>query len=305
MKKIFKNPNTQKLRAGWRILFFILIFWLLASSIFIIKPLFGDITRREFLESYSVIIIFILAVSASIAVAIARKFFDKRSVKSLGLTVNRQALKDIVFGFLLSGVMAGLFFLILTAFDLIEFNGFNFGEADSLAGQPFDYISFISVMSIGSLTIILFEHIMVGYWEELVFRGYVFQNMIDGMGLKISILISCVIYGLVHFTNPNASLLSTAIIMLFGFLRIYGYLATKMLWLSMGMHMGWNYFQGPIFGFAASGREMATLINQTAAGPNWLSGGDFGPEGSILIIPIILFALLVMRWWAKKSSVEY
>ncbi len=75
--------------------------------------------------------------------------------------------------------------------------------------------------------------------------------MIEGLGLITSIIISCIIYGIIHYLNPNATILSSAIIVGFGFLRIYGYFSTKMLWLSMGMHVGWNFFQGPIFGFAA------------------------------------------------------
>ena len=102
--------------------------------------------------------------------------------------------------------------------------------------------------------------------------------------------------------NPNASLLSGAIIAGFGFLRIYGYLATSMLWLSFGMHAGWNFFQGPIFGYAASGHETATLIAQRPGDPTWLSGGAFGPEGSVLILPILALALLAMHVWAKRGA---
>ena len=128
--------------------------------------------------------------------------------------------------------------------------------------------------------------------------------MIDGIGLKVSVVISCLIYGLIHYMNPNAGVLSSLIIVLFGFMRIYGYLSTKMLWLSIGMHIGWNFFQGPIFGFGASGHQTATLIDQTSTSQDWLSGGAFGPEGSIFIIPIIFLALFIMRWYSKDRQAE-
>ena len=94
----------------------------------------------------------------------------------------------------------------------------------------------------------------------------------------------------------------SVIIVLFGFLRIYGDTLTKMLWLSMGMHIGWNFFQGPVFGFAASGHRKASVVDITIISNNdWLTGGEFGPEGSVLIIPIIFLALFAMRVYSKRQ----
>ena len=121
--------------------------------------------------------------------------------------------------------------------------------------------------------------------------------------MKSAIIISCVLYGLVHSANPNASVLSTAIIVLFGYLRIYGYLSTGQLWLSIGMHTGWNFFQATVFGFAASGHaEARTLLAHDSISADWLSGGDFGPEASVLTIPVVLAALAVMRLWSRSRN---
>ena len=302
MKNIFFNSSEQRLRSGWRIVIFIFLFWAFASLIFLIKPLLGDITKREYIQNYSLIIVSILALGASIAVPLARKILDKRSFVSLGLTVNKKSFQDILFGFFLSGLMATLFFTLMLVLGFVEFNGFNFSNSKVSTEPSFNFVQFMSVISVGSMLLLLLEHIFVGYWEELVFRGYLLQNLSDGLGIKTAIVISCIIYGLIHSTNPNASLLSSAIIVVFGFLRIFGYLATKMLWLSIGMHIGWNFFQGPIFGFAASGHKKATLINQTiTSNQEYLTGGEFGPEGSLLIIPILILALLVMQWYGKVN----
>lgn len=147
--------------------------------------------------------------------------------------------------------------------------------------------------------------ILVAFWEELVFRGYLFQNMIDGMGKFWAIVASCLIYGVVHYTNPNAGILSSIIIVLFGYLRLFGYLETSQLWLAMGMHAAWNFFQGPVFGYAASGFETRTLLLHEPVGPDWLTGGAFGPEGSVVTIPIVLAALVAMRWWARGPGDRY
>jgi membrane protease YdiL (CAAX protease family) len=302
MKNIFVNSSEHRLRTGWRILIFLFIFWGFASLIFLIKPLLGDITKREYIQNYSLIIVSILALGASIAIPLARKILDKRSFVSLGLKANKKSFQDILFGFFLSSLMATLFFTLMLGLGFVEFNGFNFNNSKALTESSFNFVQFMSVISIGSMLMLLLEHILVGYWEELVFRGYLLQNLSDGLGMKTAIIISCIIYGLIHSTNPNASLLSSSIIVLFGFLRIFGYLATKMLWLTIGMHIGWNFFQGPIFGFAASGHKKATLINQTiTSNQEYLTGGEFGPEGSLFIIPILILALFVMRWYGKVN----
>lgn len=304
MKSLLLNQQESRLRTGWRIFIFLLIFWILSATVFVIKPLFGDISKSQFLEEYSLFIVGILALSTSIAVPIGRKFLDKKTLRSLGLKFHRNAIKDLIFGFLLSGGMALVFFLALLTFNLIEFQGFNF----ELSPQPGSYSGFagyMGILSLGSLALILLEHTLVGYWEELVFRGYLLQNFADGMGWSMAIVVSCIIYGVVHALNPNAGLLSSLIIMLFGFLRIYGYLSTKQLWLSMGMHIGWNFFQGPVFGFSASGHSQAHLTEISfTSEKTWLTGGAFGPEGSLLIIPVILIALLIMRWYAAKRSIK-
>lgn len=299
MKGIFTNANEGRLRAGWRILFFLFLFWIGAATIFVVKPLLGDISKKAFLGDYSLLIVAILGITASIAVPIARKYLDKKSFVSLGLKIDTHTFKDLFFGFFLSAAMAGLFYLLAISLGLIEYQGINFQLSSSVQGLNF--VAFMKVLSWGSLLLLLLEHILVGYWEELFFRGYLLQNMAEGMGWIKAIVISCLIYGIVHASNPNASLISSSIIVLFGFLRIYGYLSSQMLWLSIGMHIGWNFFQGPIFGFAASGHQNATLIQHSLVSEKaWLSGGEFGPEGSILIIPIILLAMYAMKLYTRK-----
>lgn len=228
-------------------------------------------------------VIVIIATSATLAVYIARRWIDRKSLSSLGLQTGVRGAADVVFGFLLSGIMAGTVFGAMLALGIIE-NVQVAAMSGPLAG-----------VLAGSLLIMA----LVGFWEELVFRGYILQNMAEGMGMKTAIIACCVLYGLAHSANPNASLLSTAIIMLFGYLRIYGYLSTGQLWLSIGMHTGWNFFQASVFGFAASGHaEDRTLLTHDSLSADWLSGGDFGPEASVLIIPVVLLALVVMRLWS-------
>lgn len=271
----------SRLRAGWRILIFLVIFMALAVG--------GQVGIRAVLGGFpkdSGLVFVLLAATATIAVFVARRYLDRRTFVSLGLCDFGRGWQDLAFGFALSAAMAAAVFGAMLALGLVD--------NVSIAVAPADAPALLAVPL--GLTI------LIGYWEELVFRGYLLQNMAEGIGMELAIIVSCLLYGAIHAANPNASILSSTIIVLFGFLRIYGYLATGLLWLSIGMHIGWNFFQGPVFGFAASGRrEDSTVIVHLPSGADWLSGGDFGPEASVITVPVILLALLAMRWWARRQ----
>ncbi len=250
----------------------------------------GQIGVRTLLGSLragSTLVLLIIAIAATIAVFVARRYLDKKSFSSLGFEDTSVAWKDLLFGFLLSAVMAACVFAMMRSFGLVGDVRWNWGAGG---------------MTFGALLLLLLPTILIGYWEELVNRGYLFQNMREGLGGPVAVVISCLLYGLLHAANPNANILSSAIIVLFGALRLYGYLATGLLWLSIGMHIGWNFFQGPVFGYAASGQaEVHTLITHTPNGPQWLSGGDFGPEASLLVLPVLLLAAIAMRIWSRSQ----
>ena len=278
-----RNQQDGRLRAGWRILAFLAIFYAIALPL-----IFGLRALLEFSKTSPLVIVLVVA-AATPSVYIARRWIDRKTFASLGLQTGKRSVLDTVFGFALSGLMAASVFFAMWALGYIEdvrFSAFNLSSAGFLLGP-------LLVMA------------LVGFWEELVFRGYILQNMAEGMGMKTAVLVSCLLYGLVHSANPNAGLLSTAIIVLFGYLRIYGYLSTGQLWLSIGMHTGWNFFQATVFGFAASGHAEAwTLVTHEPSSAGWLSGGDFGPEASVLTVPVVLVALVVMRAWSRVGKTE-
>jgi hypothetical protein len=283
MKRYFYNEAEGRLRAGWRIALFFLALGVIGNAIiFAIQALLGG--RPEPGLGRDFMMIGTLAVVMTVLLPFGRRILDKRSTLTLGLRLDSLAIKDLVFGWLLSGAMAAVFFVLLRA------GGFLTIESFAWTGNAF-------LLPLSGYFVL---HVLVGWWEELFFRGYLFDNLVAGMGTVLAIVVSCVLYGVVHMINPNASLLSGTIIVLFGWLRLYGLLSTKQLWLSMGMHMGWNFFQGPVFGFGASGHETIHLIEHTLNGPAWLTGGEFGPEASIITIPIVLMALGVMRLWSRR-----
>ncbi len=281
-KRIFCNDVEQRPRAGWRLLAFVVIFMIMNAIVsVVIRFGFGGQPKDKTLVT--ALLGVLLVMTATSAVYLSRRYLDKKSFSSLGLKIAGASLSDLLFGFFLSGLMIGVVYFSLRALGWINFQ--------SLA-WPVDWAKLtLLFLGVGAT---------VGCWEELVFRGYLLQNLQEGLGLKWAIGISCLLYGVIHLLNPNATPLSGLIIAGIGYLRILGWLRTRQLWLSMGMHAGWNFFQGPIFGFAVSGRESFSLLKHEITGPNWITGGTFGPEAGCIAAPAILFGLFMMLLWTRK-----
>jgi membrane protease YdiL (CAAX protease family) len=127
--------------------------------------------------------------------------------------------------------------------------------------------------------------------EEIVFRGVIFRIVEEGMGTLAAIVLSAMLFGLLHAANPGATPMSTAAIALeAGVLLSIGYAATRTLWFPIGMHFGWNFTEGGIFSAAVSGGESHGLLNFPLTGPAILTGGAFGPEASIVAVMVCLAA---------------
>jgi membrane protease YdiL (CAAX protease family) len=131
--------------------------------------------------------------------------------------------------------------------------------------------------------------------EELLFRGYGLQALIAAIGPWATILPLGVLFGALHYGNPGATILSSAITAGFGVLFGYAYLRSRDLWLPIGLHFGWN-FTLPVFGVNMSGlRIRVTGYEMTwSAGTLW-SGGKYGPEASILTLGVLVLLFLYIR----------
>ena len=286
---IFLN-STRNLRSGWRILAFSVIFLAVTAVVMVtVRTILGGLKKGSDLQ------FILLGLAATAAVVIARRYIDKKRFTSLGLKWDKFAFLDILSGILNSAlVMVGTFLVLLGA-DLITFNGFAWWM-DAQTPNPGFQLAVIPIV-----LMIFVKLAVVAWWEELVFRGYILQNLIDGIGLKWSIVLTSLVFGFGHFFNPNATLLSTLLIALITPQLIYAYLKTGRLWLPIGLHLGWNFFQSAVFGFAASGQASPSLISQSPGVPDWLSGGQFGAEGSLLILPFTIFSFFFIHFWVCKT----
>jgi membrane protease YdiL (CAAX protease family) len=139
--------------------------------------------------------------------------------------------------------------------------------------------------------------------EEIVFRGVVFRKLEESLGTTIALIISAVAFGLLHGFNPGASWTSTlAIALESGVLLGLAYAATRSLWLPIGLHLGWNFTEGGIFGAAVSGGQYTGLINAPLSGPPWLTGGAFGPEASLAALLVSLGASAALAWYVMRTG---
>ena len=140
--------------------------------------------------------------------------------------------------------------------------------------------------------------------EELVFRGLLFRLVEERLGTWLSLLLTGVLFGLMHLLNPDASLWgATAIAIEAGFMLAACYAATRNLWVPIGLHFGWNFAAGGIFSVVVSGNgESAGLLDASTSGSTLLSGGDFGPEGSLYTVAAGAALTVVFLWLAHRRG---
>jgi membrane protease YdiL (CAAX protease family) len=137
--------------------------------------------------------------------------------------------------------------------------------------------------------------------EEVAFRGYPFQRLIDATGPVTATVLAALAFGMLHLGNPDVSAASTLTTVLAGWLLALAYLRTRALWVPIGFHFAWNAAMGILFGLPLSGlTEFSPVIKTYAYGPLWLTGGGYGPEGSAIAI-VVLLALLVVMMLATRS----
>jgi uncharacterized protein len=136
--------------------------------------------------------------------------------------------------------------------------------------------------------------VSAGVVEELLFRGILFRIVESAVGSWLAVALSAVVFGLLHLLNAHSSAQGVVAIMLeAGILLAAAFMMTRHLWLPIGLHIGWNFTQGGIFGIAVSGTPTSGLLKGVLSGPDWLSGGIFGAEASLISVIICLITAVV------------
>jgi hypothetical protein len=140
--------------------------------------------------------------------------------------------------------------------------------------------------------------------EEILFRGILFRVIEEKLGSYLSLLISALLFGFIHISNPNSSFLTpVGLAIQAGLLLGAAYIYAKNLWFPIAIHFAWNFTQSAIFGANVSGNTIPkTLITSKIEGAEWFTGGEFGPEGSIQATIFCLVATIALLFLSHKKG---
>jgi membrane protease YdiL (CAAX protease family) len=290
------SPEEARLRSGWRLLvqsaimltLGICLSVLLLSALLVLDPLLLA-TLTDLKPEYLLLGMVAETFAVTVSVFLARRFLDRRSIESLGLKLSIQTLFDVLMGILITFLQMGLIYLLMSSLGWLTFHGF---------AWQFDPISLVIRNTL--LFVIIF--VLVAWNEELLSRGYHLQTIASGTSLFWGVMISSAVFGLLHLGNPGANWTSTLGIFLAGIFFAFGYLRTRQLWLPMGMHLGWNFFEGVGFGFPVSGLDIYPLTRIQVHGPELWTGGAFGPEAGLIILPALLLGVLLIHLFTTKRG---
>ncbi|GGF17381.1 hypothetical protein GCM10011611_24000 [Aliidongia dinghuensis] len=213
-----------------------------------------------------------LALAVLAAYGLHGRFVERRPRRELAL---RPALRETA-----TGTAIGIGFVALLVLVLAAAGGYR------IAGwrSPVE-MAMPSLMAIGAALM-----------EEVLARGFVLGLLERWAGSWVALVLSAVLFGAAHLDNPGAGAWPiTALTLGAGLALGAAYLATRRLWLPIGLHFGWNFGQSALFGLLDSGTSFPSLIDARVEGPAWLTGGAFGPEASLPgFVLWLLFGLFLL-----------
>ena len=214
------------------------------------------------------------------------KVIEKNALSSLGF-VKRNWLKYLGWGIMFSLVQMGVIALIY------QISGIGSFELNELSLEPILFI-------LGLFPFWLLQ----GGTEEVATRGWLLTRIAARTNLPLAIAISSSLFGILHMGNAGVTFLSVLNIILDGVLAGLLFIYTDSIWLVVAQHGTWNYVQGNLLGFQVSGTGAdASIFSFTmGSGPDWLTGGAFGAEGSIITTLVLLVSLVIVYRLGERKE---
>lgn len=307
-RQVFVNGREGRLRAGWRLLaalvalgvvgfLAILLVGVLQAVASLVAPMAVGGMLLSALSSQ----ILLNVVVAGVLVAVAW-WIDVRTLPDLGLGGDRWW-ANLGFGLVLGVVMTTTVFAAEMAAGLITVEQVFVSRPGLGIDQPFP-VAF-------ALTVLLF--VAVGVGEEVLFRGYFMTNLAEGLNglgpvgprgaLAVAAVLTSAIFGVVHITNPNATLVSALNITVVGCFLAWAYVVTEDLGIAIGVHITWNFSLSSVYGFPVSGLTTpATIIDVRQSGDPLITGGPFGPEAGLVVYLALAVAVALTWWWVRRTG---
>jgi membrane protease YdiL (CAAX protease family) len=288
---IFNSSN--KVRPIWRLILFLLVTFAINIPLQMgLQKILDQSLLRGVLSGS----IYFISVIVSLFIQI--KFPDKSSFKKYGLQINKVWIYEFMVGSFISCIQLVLFFIIMYLSGNLKIAGYfvtgspNYSFAEGFLSEVFG--------------------LLVGaFIEELFFRAFLFYIIYEALHTIIKdpvkraifmIFIISPLFGLAHSGNNGATIISTINLGVDAMMMCLPFLITGRLGMSIGIHFAWNLIQGSVFGFAISGNIAKATIISVNMPDNLLTGGVFGPEGSVLLIALDILAVLLIVYWKKRKN---
>ena len=273
LSSILAGPDSR-LRLGWRLILFLTLTLSIAVPVIFLDGYLSG-TPTEIGASVGFLLGSILAGWWLLT-------RDKRGFSALGFYFSSDATKESIRGLAL-GIGIGV--VVITAIFLL--GGVRWTpESGTISGWLLGAFSALAFFTIPAAM------------EEAVVRGYAFQAVVESWGVGAALTITAIIFGALHYGNPDFGWVPLINITLAGVLLGVVYLKTLSLWWATGVHLGWNWTLGYLADVPVSGLELmdAPYYEGHPVGPEWLSGGGFGPEASLIAAVVLLLASILL-WW--------
>jgi membrane protease YdiL (CAAX protease family) len=270
------RDSHGRLRNGWWILLFIAVF--LASRL-PYHPLSKALQSQGFDGAWLAPLpaLFVLLVTW------VCMRLRKQPLAAVGLALDARWLRHALFGIVFGGTT-----MVVVAASIAAAGGVRF-HLDPAHG--------LMALAIGA-----WSFAGVALFEELLFRGFVFQRLVDGAGAMIAQVSMAILFAVAHWDNPGmegaTQVWATLDTALGAILLGLAFLRTGSLALPIGIHFGWNWMQGSVLGFDVSGIGQAGWLSpELLDKPQWLSGGTFGPEASVFAVLVDVASIVLLWRW--------
>lgn len=228
----------------------------------------------------------LVVISLLFTTKISMHFFENKKMIDIGLRFSTKNVRELLLGIIMPFIMLSIVFLLYIIFG-------------------FGYLVTGNISFINNFLLPFLFYILVAFSEEILFRGYMFQKFIELTNKYVALFVLSICFGLAHLFNPHISALSVINIILVGILFSICYIKTNSLWLPISIHFTWNFVQEVVFGFPVSGvKYFDTFISFVSTGPEWITGGHFGPEGSIIVSVLLLAVSLLIIYNKKLIAVQ-
>lgn len=270
------GSGPGRIRALWRALLFLVattaLLFVLGDLASILVPRTRGAIRE--LAASSVIVAATLIASYAMMRWVEKR---PRPLASLGLPLGRETHTDLLRGAAIGGGLITLLVAVQLAFGWLRPTP----ESGTVVGW-FEHV--------GGLALLL---ALAAAAEELLFRGYAFQVLVQGFGVKLAVVLGAVLFASLHADNPEVGYIALLNIALAGILLAGAYLRTRSLWVAIGLHWGWNWLMAAVFDLPVSGLVFdAPGYDLRELGPDVITGGAFGPEGGLLTTLLLVPAIV-------------